>query len=70
MQKLTQIAWYLIERETITGEEFMSLLKPADALPESAAPAELAPHPEAETPAAVEEETPARETFPEPDATN
>jgi cell division protease FtsH len=37
MQKLTQIAWYLIERETITGEEFMSLLKPPEALPETAA---------------------------------
>jgi cell division protease FtsH len=41
MQKLTQIAWYLIERETITGDEFMALLKPADALPETAAPEAL-----------------------------
>lgn len=26
MQKLTQISWYLIEKETLTGEEFMRML--------------------------------------------
>ena len=27
MQKLTQISWYLIEKETLTGDEFMEMMK-------------------------------------------
>ncbi|MGE4353314.1 MAG: ATP-dependent zinc metalloprotease FtsH [Oscillospiraceae bacterium] len=35
MQKLTQISWYLMEKETLTGEEFMEMMKqPAAVLPE------------------------------------
>ncbi|MBR2879937.1 MAG: hypothetical protein IKC02_04630, partial [Oscillospiraceae bacterium] len=35
MAKLNQIAQYLIERETITGEEFMDILNEPVALPEA-----------------------------------
>ena len=35
MQKLTQISWYLMEKETLTGEEFMEMLnQPSVSLPE------------------------------------
>ena len=35
MQKLTQISWYLMEKETLTGEEFMEMLnQPSVSMPE------------------------------------
>ena len=36
MQKLTQISWFLMEKETVTGEEFMEMLRqPTAMLPDS-----------------------------------
>ncbi len=44
MQKLTQISWYLMEKETLTGDEFMEMMnQPAAVLPETGAQGEALP---------------------------